>query len=351
MRRLIVIAAALAVAFSVASAAALANRVAAPGSSAAPNRAAVTLTGAGATFPFPLIAQWVPKYDSLTGVTVNYNPIGSGGGIAAIQNRTVDFGASDAPLTADQFDASRAAVQIPWALSATAVSTTCRASEQPAHERRVLADIYLGRITRWNSRGSGRSTRASNLPDMDIMPVRRSDGSGTTYNFTDFLSRSARVEVQVGRGTNVDWPQGIGGRGCSGVAGVVTRTQGAVGYVDIAYALGNRLQFFGDAEQVRAFALPGHPRDQVGRGSTEGAALNEMSSSTRRRAKYANAYPICTYTYVILPMRREGGRPEEVRPLGATDGQKLGPPLLFVPIPRVVLQASERTLAQVQQGG
>jgi phosphate transport system substrate-binding protein len=341
MRRLIVIAAALAVALSATAAAAIANVTARPGSAAAPARSAATLTGAGATFPFPLISQWIPKYDSLTGVNVNYNPIGSGGGIAAITNRTVDFGASDAPLTADQFQNAVkdgfGVVQIPWALSATAVSYNLPGVRNNLHMTgAVLADIYLGRITRWNSPRIKALNPGVNLPDMDIVPVRRSDGSGTSYNFTDFLSRvSPPWKSQVGRGTNVNWPSGTtGASGSSGVAGVVTRTQGAVGYFDIAYALRNKLQ--------SAASL-----------ITKVPASNEMHIvDPPAKAKYANAYPICTFTYVLLPKRT--AKAADVKRFvrwALRDGQKLGPPLLFVPIPRVVLRASERTLAQVQQGG
>jgi phosphate transport system substrate-binding protein len=344
MRRLIVIAAALAVALPVASAGA---------------RPAVTLTGAGATFPFPLISQWIPKYDSLTGVNISYNPIGSGGGIAAIQNRTVDFGASDAPLTADQFSNAikdgSGVVQIPWALSATAVSYNLPGVRNNVHMTgAVLADIYLGRITRWNSARIKAINPGVNLPDMDIVPVRRSDGSGTSYNFTDYLSKvSPAWKSQVGRGTNVNWPSGTtGASGSSGVAGVVSRTTGAIGYFDIAYALRNKLQFFSMRNRSGKWALPGI------RGIRSAASLvtkvprsNEMHIvDPPAKQKYANAYPICTFTYVLIPKRtaKAADLKRFVR-WALRDGQKLGPPLLFVPIPRVVLQASERTLAQVQQ--
>ena len=345
MRRLIVIAAALAVALPVASAGA---------------RPAVTLTGAGATFPFPLISQWIPKYDSLTGVNINYNPIGSGGGIAAITNRTVDFGASDAPLTADQFrnaikDGS-GVVQIPWALSATAVSYNLPGVRNNLHMTgSVLADIYLGRITRWNHVRIRQLNPGVNLPDTEIIPVRRSDGSGTSYNFTDFLTKvSPPWKSQVGRGTSVNWPSATtGASGSSGVAGVVTRTTGAIGYFDIAYALRNRLQFFAIRNRSGKWALPGI------RGITSAASLitkvpasNEMHIvDPPAKQKYANAYPISTFTYVLLPKRT--AKATDLKRFvrwALRDGQKLGPPLLFVPIPRVVLQASERTLAQVQQG-
>jgi len=348
MRRLIVIAAALAAAVTAGSA------------GARPARQTATLTGAGATFPFPLISQWIPRYDSLTGVTVNYNPIGSGGGIAAITNRTVDFGASDAPLTGDQFQnaikGGSGVVQIPWALSATAVSYNLPGVRNNLHMTgAVLADIYLGRITRWNSGRIRALNPGANLPDTAIVPVRRSDGSGTSYNFTDYLTKvSPAWKGQVGRGTNVNWPSATtGANGSSGVAGVVSRTTGAIGYFDIAYALRNRLQFFSMKNRYGHWGLPGI------RGIQSAASLitkvprsNEMHIvDPPAREKYANAYPICTFTYVLLP-KRTSKAPELKRFVrwALRDGQKLGPPLLFVRIPLVVLRASERTLAQVQSG-
>jgi phosphate transport system substrate-binding protein len=194
-----------------------------------------------------------------------------------------------------------------------------------------------------------------NLPDTEIIPVRRSDGSGTSYNFTDFLTKvSPPWKSQVGRGTSVNWPSATtGASGSSGVAGVVTRTTGAIGYFDIAYALRNRLQFFSIRNRSGKWALPGI------RGITSAASLitkvpasNEMHIvDPPAKQKYANAYPISTFTYVLLPKRT--AKATDLKRFvrwALRDGQKLGPPLLFVPIPRVVLQASERTLAQVQQG-
>src|SRR3954453_4094052 len=152
-----------------------------------------TLNGAGATFPFPLISKWIPAYDQATGVKINYSPIGSGGGIAAITNRTVDFGASDAPLTSDQMKAAvkdgSGVVQIPWALSATSVMYNVPGA--PQHLKltgRIIAEIYLGKITSWNDAAIARINKGANLPDLKITPIFRSDGSGTTYNFTVSLA-------------------------------------------------------------------------------------------------------------------------------------------------------------------
>src|SRR5262245_46416065 len=210
---------ALAVTALVAAAAALA------GGSAAKED---VLSGAGATFPFPLISQWQKDYEAKTGVKINYNPIGSGGGIAAITARTVDFGASDAPLTPDQFTACKGCVQIPWALSSTSIIYNLDGVPNNLKlTGAVIANIYLGKINTWDDPAIKRLNPKVNLPGTKITPVFRSDGSGTTYNFTDYLaSVSGEWKSRVGTSTAVNFPAGIGGRGSSGLAGVVRNTEG-----------------------------------------------------------------------------------------------------------------------------
>ena len=148
-----------------------------------------TLTGAGASFPFPLISKWIPAYDQASGTQINYSPIGSGGGISAITARTVDFGASDAPLSKDQFDACKGCIQIPWALSATAIIYNVPGAPQGLKlTPGIISQIYLGQIDKWNAPAIRALNQGVSLPDLKITPVYRSDSSGTSYNFTDFLS-------------------------------------------------------------------------------------------------------------------------------------------------------------------
>jgi phosphate transport system substrate-binding protein len=315
--------------------------------------AADELTGAGATFPAPLISQWQKDYESKTGVRINYSPIGSGGGISSITARTVDFGASDAPLTPDQFTACKGCVQIPWALSATSVMYNL--PDVPNNLKMtgpVLADIYLGTIKKWNDPRIQSLNPKVNLPDTAITPVYRSDGSGTTYNFTDYLSAvSPTFKSKVGYSTQVNFPTGVGARGSSGVSGVVSRTTGAVGYADIAYALTNKLKFMSMRNKAGKFTTPGI------RGISQAAALitkvpanNEMHIiDPPATAKTKLAYPISTFTYVLLPMKTD--KAAMLRRFvfyAITTGQTFGPKLLFVPIPKVVLVAAEKTLKQVQ---
>jgi phosphate transport system substrate-binding protein len=316
-----------------------------------------TLSGAGATFPFPLISKWQQDYPAKTGVEINYNPIGSGGGIAAITARTVDFGASDAPLSPDQFNACNGCVQVPWALSATSVAYNL--NSVPNHLRMtgpVLANIYLGNIKNWNDPAIKKLNPKISLPSTAITPVYRSDGSGTTYNFTDYLSAvSPAWKSKVGNSTQVNFPTGIGARGSSGVAGVVTRTEGALTYVDVAYSLKNKLAFMSMKNASGSFVLPGlrQIKAAVSDIKTEKVpANNEMHIVNPPKGKKTKfAYPICTFTYVILPKKTDKAAMLKRfvnYAINPTQGQKFGPPLLFAPLPYNVQLAGVKTLKQVQ---
>ena len=309
------------------------------------------LTGAGATFPFPLISQWQKDFESKTGVKINYNPIGSGGGIAAITARTVDFGASDAPLTPDQFAACKGCVQIPWVLSSTAVLYNLPGVPNNLKlTGTIVANIYLGNITRWNDPAITRINPGVNLPDTKITPVWRSDGSGTTYNFTDYLSAvSPGFKSKVGNSTQVNWPVGVGGRGSSGVAGVVKNTAGGMGYADIAYALANKIQFARIQNRAGKFITPGLRAIAAAASTVKTVPANNEMHIVNPPKTNPLAYPICTFSYALLPTKSD--KAPELRRFvfyALTQGQKLGPRLLFVPIPKVVLIASEKTLKKVQ---
>ncbi len=317
-----------------------------------------TLVGAGATFPFPLISKWIPAYDQATGTRITYSPIGSGGGIAAITARTVDFGASDAPLTQDQFNAAvrdgSGVVQIPWALSATSVMYNVPGAPPGLKlTGKVIADIYLGKITNWNDAGIKKLNPSASLPDLKITPVFRSDGSGTTYNFTDYLSAvSPEFKSKVGTSTQVNWPAGVGARGSSGVSGVLTRTDGAIGYADVAYALANHIRFARVQNKAGKFQLPGLRAIQSAAATIDKVpATNEMHIVDPPKSQ-ALAYPICTFTYVLLPTRT--AKAKELRRFvfwALTQGQKpeLTAKLLFVPVPKPVLVSAEKTLKQVKE--
>jgi phosphate transport system substrate-binding protein len=310
------------------------------------------LTGAGSTFVSPLVSLWAADYTSKTGTQIAYSPVGSGAGIAAITARQVDFGASDAPLSRDQFAACKGCVQIPWALSATAIIYNLSGVPNNLHMTGpVLANIYLGNIEKWDDPAIKALNPKVSLPATSITPVYRSDNSGTTYNFTDYLSAlSPAWKSKIGIGVNASWPAGQGGRGSAGVSGIVSNTQGAIGYVDVAFALKNRLKFMSVRNASGSYTTPGL------RGITAAAATvkkvpanNELHIVNPPKGDRL-AYPISTFTYVILSTK--SAKAADIRKfvfyaVNPTQGQKLGPKLLFAPLPKVVLVASEKTLKQI----
>lgn len=313
-----------------------------------------TITGAGSSFVSPLVSTWTPAVGSAFGYTLQYSPVGSGAGIAAITNRQVDFGASDAPLTADQKSACKNCVQIPWALSATAVAYNVPGA--PVHLRldgKTISKVFLGQITNWNDPAIRALNKGADMPNLKITPIFRSDGSGTTYNFTDFLSAvNGEWKSKVGNSTAVTFPAGIGARGSSGVAGLVSRTEGGITYVDVAFALKNKIRFAAVRNAAGKFLYPSLRRiTEAAKAFPKVPAGNELHIVNPSK-KYPLAYPISTYTYVIVP--QQTSHAPELRKLifwALTQGQKpqYTAKLLFAPLPKPVLVASEKTLKTIHQ--
>jgi phosphate transport system substrate-binding protein len=266
----------------------------------------------------------------------------------------VDFGASDAPLSPDQLTACKGCVVIPWALAATSIPYNL-----PGLNGRlrlsgpVLANIYLGQITRWNAPAIKKLNPKLNLPNLEIKPVYRSDGSGTTYNFTDYLSAvSPQWKSKVGRNTSVNFPTGQGARGSSGVTGVVRQTEGALTYVDAAYSIQNKLQFALIQNRAGSFTTPGT------RGVTQAVSklpkkvtnLSQLKIVDPPKAAGKLAYPISTFTYVIVATK-SGDKAADLRKFvywAVTGGQKYGPPLFFVPLPASVQGFAYREIKKIQ---
>jgi phosphate transport system substrate-binding protein len=308
------------------------------------------ITGAGSSFVFPLVSQWIPALGSAYGINLTYAPVGSGAGIAQVTARTVDFGASDAPLTPDQFAACKGCVQIPWALGATSIVYHLGGVSKQLHfTGKVLADIYLGKITSWDDAAIKSINPGVSLPSTKITPVYRSDNSGTSYNFTDYLTNISKDwRAKFGRGVNLSWPAGQGGRGSSGVSAVVKSTEGSIGYVDIAYALSNHLQVGAVKNAAGKYVTPGIKQIAAAASTIKSVPDGNELHIVNPSAKNKDAYPICTFTYVILPTKSD--KAAELRKLvfwALTKGQGYGPKLLFVPIPKVVLAASEKTLKSI----
>jgi phosphate transport system substrate-binding protein len=309
-------------------------------------RSSGSIVGAGSSFVAPLISTWIPKVDSAFGLKVTYGPIGSGGGIQQIINRTVDFGASDAPLTPDQFAACKSCVQIPWALSAT--SLAYRGDGLPNHihlDGSTLAGIFLGKIKKWNDPAIKKLNKGKSLPDLQITVIHRSDNSGTTYNLTEYLnSVSKEWKSRAGKGVAVDWPTGVGARGSSGVS--LSQTNGGITYVDVAYSLKNHFFFAAVKNRAGVYQLPGlRGITAAGRTILRVAPDNGGISIVNPSKRQPLAYPICTFTYVIIP--KQTSKAQELKQFvrwALTNGQSSGPKLLFAPIPKVVLKASLKTL-------
>jgi phosphate transport system substrate-binding protein len=333
------------------AAAAIVAAVVAVAAAAAPARKAdVTISGAGSTFVQPLVSSWIQPVGSSLGINLQYSGVGSGAGVAAVTNRSVDFGASDAPLTSDQFSACKGCEQIPWALSATSVIYNLPGVKNLLHMNGpTLSKIFMGQITKWNDPAIAALNKGVALPSTSIAIVHRSDNSGTTFNFTDYLSSvSGDWKSKFGTGVAVNWPTGTGGRGSSGVAAVVGQTTGGVGYVDVAYALKNHLKFFAMQNRSGKFTTPGL------RGILSAASSDQTPDSTNALSivnppkKFANAYPISTYTYVIVPL--ESSKAADLKRFlfwGVTKGQTYGPKLLFQPIPKNVLVTAEKAIKQI----
>jgi len=260
------------------------------------------ITGAGSTFVAPLMSKWQSDYASKSGETVTYGAIGSGGGIEQITARTVDFGASDAPMTSEQLSACKGCVQLPWSLGAVVPAYNLKGA--PSNIKltgQVLADMFLGKVTTWNDPEIAKLNPGANLPATKVTPVYRTDGSGDTYAFTDYLSKvSSEWNSKVGVGTEVKFPTGVGGNGSDGVAGSVSSTDGAVGYLTIAYVSSNGFDY-----ALLQNAAGNYPKASV-------AAINAAAATAKSvppsgvsivdpPASAANAWPDSTFTYVIVP--------------------------------------------------
>jgi phosphate transport system substrate-binding protein len=309
------------------------------------------LVGAGSTFVYPLVSQWIGDYSKRAGVTVTYGAVGSGGGIAAITDRTVDFGASDAPLTPDQMTKCHGCVEIPWALGGTSIAYNVKGA--PQHLRLtgpVLADIFLGRVTAWNDPAIAKLNPGATLPATRIAPVFRSDSSGTSYNFTDYLSHvSPEWKSKVGSSTLPSFPAGQGAKGSSGVAGVLTHTDGAVTYVDVAYATTSNLAYASIQNAAKNFTLPDVATCKAAAGAASSPKPNEGISIVDPPASAPTAYPICTFTYVIAPTSSPKAQVlKHFLTYAITDGQQFGPKLLFAPLPPGVVTADQTAIATIK---
>jgi phosphate transport system substrate-binding protein len=309
------------------------------------------LVGAGSTLVAPLMSKWQSDYASKTEETVTYGAIGSGGGIDQITSRTVDFGASDAPLTEEQFEEANGVVQIPWALSGTVPAYNVSGAPKDLKlNGEVLADIYLGTITSWDDPAIAKLNPGAKLPSTKITPVYRSDGSGDTYAFTNYLSTvDPEFKSKVGTSTQVKFPTGVGAEKNDGVSAAISQTDGAIGYVGLAYALSNELSMPLVENSAGAFPEPGVESVEAAADAVNKIGPNNEISLADLPSTAEGAYPISTYTYVIAPLESEKAEALKkfITYAISPAAQEFGPDLDFAPLPKQVVAADKKAIAKI----
>lgn len=313
----------------------------------------VTLNGAGATFPNPIYTKWFSEYNKLhPDVQINYQSIGSGGGIRQVLAGTVDFGASDGPMSDEQLGQAKVKIlHIPTVLGAVVPAyNVSGVSGEIKFTPQVLADIFLGKITNWNSPAIAKANPGVKFPDQAIIVIHRSDGSGTTFIFTDYLSKvSKEWESTAGKGTSVKWPIGLGGKGNEGVAGQVRQLQGAIGYVELIYAVQNNISY-GSVQNASGEFLKATLQ-----GVTDAAAsVKSMPADFRvsiTNAPGKTAYPISSFTWLLIPVQAKtpanGKIISDFLNWMVTDGQKMVGALSYAPLPDSVAEKVKAAIKQV----
>jgi phosphate transport system substrate-binding protein len=308
---------------------------------------AAGLTGAGSTLVQPLMNNWIANFEIKEGIPVKYAAVGSGTGIAQITARTVDFGASDAPMTPEQAAACNSCVQIPWALSATGVGFNIPGVKKLNLTGKILAGIYFGKITKWNDPKIKKINPKAHLPGLTITPIFRSDGSGDTYAFTNYLSKiSPAWKSEVGYATTVGFKAGIGAKGNSGVTATVVKTPGAIGYISAFYLIAAGVHAAAIQNNAGKYELPNIPNIASAASSVKSLPSSNTISITNPPKKDKIAYPISTFTYAIMPHNApQKGFLQQFAKYCLTIGQKYGAALDFAPLPKVVQQAGLNAVA------
>lgn len=329
-------------------------------SSGSASSQSVALTGAGATFPYPIYSKWFADYATRTGVKINYQSIGSGGGIRQLSEGTVDFGASDSPMSDQELANAKggAILHIPTVLGAVVITYNVPGATAPIKlTSKVIADIFSGRITRWSDTRITSLNAGATLPNSDILVVHRSDGSGTTFIFTDYLSRAVPAwNASTGRGKEVKWPVGLGAKGNEGVAGQVKQTPGSIGYVELAYAKQNNLPSAGIANRTGAFIIP---TVEAVTAAAAGASQSLPDSTDYRisiaNAPGASAYPISSFTWILVYKHQtdsvKGKKLIDFLDWALTDGEKDAAALDYAPLPREMASRVKARLATIDLTG
>ncbi len=316
-----------------------------------------SLLGAGATFPYPLYSKMFEEYYNFTKMKVNYQAIGSGGGIQQLVSKTVDFGGTDAPMNANEKKAAKAEViHIPTCLGAVVLTYNLPGDPQINFSPEIISEIFLGTITKWNDPKIAEANKGVMLPDTQITVVHRSDGSGTTFTFTDYLSTvSPEWKSKVGTGKSLNWPVGIGGKGNPGVTAYIKQLPGAIGYVEQAYAVQNKMPM-GKIKNKAGNFISADLKSVMNAANVEIPANAQVSIVD---TSAPDGYPICTFTWIILYKEQAyGGRPQnrskEVVKLiwwMIHEGQQYNEPLFYGRLPEKVVKLDEDLLDSVVYNG
>ena len=311
------------------------------------------LTAAGATFPYPIYSKWFSEYSAAhPGVEINYQSIGSGGGIRQVTSGLVDFGASDMPMTDEMLGSSKVKlVHIPTVLGAVVPVFNVPGVSNIKFSGPVLADIYLGKINNWSDPRIAKDNPGLRLPDQKIIVVHRSDGSGTSFIFTDFLSKVSKEWAGgPSKGTSPAWPVGVGGKGNEGVAGLVRQLPGAIGYVELIYALQNNISF-GEVENADGKWV----KASIAGVTAAAASIKQMPADYRisiTNAPGANSYPISSFTYLLIPAHAanaaNGRVIKDMLSWILTSGESEASALSYAPLPKNLVQKELKTVYALQ---
>jgi phosphate transport system substrate-binding protein len=316
---------------------------------------AAQINGAGATFPNPIYSKWFAEYNRLhPDIRINYQSIGSGGGIQQITNQTVFFGATDGPMNEEQLKAAPGAIMhFPTVLGAVVpVYNIPGVNDELKFTGPVLADIYLGKIKKWNDPAIAKINAGLKLPATDITVVHRSDGSGTTYIFVDYLSKtSPEFKSTVGVNTSVKWPAGVGGKGNEGVAGLVTQTPGSIGYVELIYALQNKIAF-GSVQNAAGEFVKGSVDSVTKAAASAAPTMPADFRMSITNASGPGAYPVSSFTWLLLyedPKDKASAKAMvDFMHWALTDGQKYCADLGYAPLPANVVMLEQAALDRIK---
>jgi len=315
--------------------------------------AQTTLNGAGATFPNPIYSKWFAEYhEQHPEVEINYQPIGSGGGIRQVTSGTVDFGATDGPMSDEQIKSSKVPLQhIPTVMGSVVPAYNIPGvKEELKFTPDVLANIFLGKITTWNDPAIQNLNKDVKLPNQNINVVHRSDGSGTTYVFTDYLSKvSPDWKGGPGKGTSIKWPVGIGGKGNEGVAGTIRAVDGTIGYVELIYALQNKITFGSVKNAAGSFVKADLQNTSA---AANGVKIPDDYRVSITNSPNKDAYPIATFTWLLIPTKpadaNKGKIIKDFLSWMIDDGEKMVEQLSYAPLPQELQGRVKNTIQKMQ---